>query len=747
MKHLELFVMAMVLACTACGPKPADYVNTLQGTKSEYGLSFGNTYPAVAQPWGQNFWVAQTRPNGNGWQYVYSDDTIYGFKQTHQPSPWINDYGCFSLMPVCGKLSVFPEDRKAFFDHSEEEAHPYYYGVMLSSGIFAELTPSYSGAIMRFTYPDGTDPYLIVDCFSHDGDVWADLDNSMLCGYSGFYAPNNNAVLPENFATHFHISLSAGISDFGVVKNDEGKYAWVKLDLPENRIVEAKVASSFVSADQACTNCKNELAAISFDKLKMKSYKEWNRTLGVFSIKGASKEQLHTFYSALYHASLFPRRLYDRDQEGNIIHYDFFNGDVKTGYMYSDNGFWDTFRSVHPLFTIIHPSLSSEFMDALLNVYKEGGWLPEWFAPAYKDCMVGQNSVSVVTDSYLKGIKSYDDSLMFEAFIKGANSIGPNATGRRGYEEYNALGYVPYDVGVKESVSRTLDYAYDDYCISLYADAIGKPDEAEKYRARALNYKNLFDSSVGFMRPKSSNGIWEEDWTPDTWGGSFTEGSSWHWTWCVYHDPKGLIDLFGSEDAFVSRLDSVFTCEPTFRSSYYSKVIHEMSEMVECGMGQYAHGNQPIQHMIYLYDYAGAPYKAQSHVREVMDKLYCSGLGTGAGYCGDEDNGQTSAWYIFSAMGFYPVCPGNSEYVIGSPLFGEISIKMENGRKFKVKAQNNSPENVYIQSAKLNGLPLERCYLRHDEIVNGGTLEFVMGPEPSDWGKSPESRPKSLSDE
>ena len=443
---------------------------------------------------------------------------------------------------------------------------------------------------------------------------------------------------------------------------------------------------------------------------------------------------------------LFPRKIHEYDKDGKQIHYGFFDGNLHDGPMYADNGFWDTFRAVHPLFTILVPSMSSEFMDALLNIYDEGGWLPEWFSPAYKDCMIGQNSVSVITDAMAKGIGSYDKDRMFRAILKCAENEGPNATGRKGAFEYSVHGYVPCDAGIGQSVSRTLEYAYNDFCISEYARMTGQPETlVDKYRNRAFNYRNIFDKDIKFVRPKDSKGIWSDNYSPDMWGPDFTEGSAWHWTWCVFHDPAGLIELMGGRENFIEMMDSVFVAEPTVGLGKRHGMIHEMKEMIAGNMGQYAHGNQPIQHMVYLYNYAGVPYKTQQKIHEITDKLYHSGISDGKGLCGDEDNGQTSAWYVFSALGFYPVCPGTGEYIIGSPMFETSEISLENGKKFTVKARNYSTENIYIQSATLNGKIFDKSFITHDQIMAGGTLEFVMGPEP-DKNWAADSRPFSLSE-
>ncbi len=763
---LHLFAVVSLSVFSACGnglPErsyPVDYVNTLQGTASESEFSTGNTYPAVALPRGMNFWTPQTRSNGDGWQYVYFDSSIRGFKQTHQPSPWINDYGCFSLMPVTGDV-IGQQERAAGFVHDDEIARPYYYGVKLSSGVMAELTPTTTGAAFRFTYPQQGDMSLVVDCFDADGYIKVLPRQRKVIGYSRYYAPNNNAGLPDGFATHFVITFDrdiTAVSTLGervVVDGSEmefsGEGTVCRLEFEKNEECEnrlhAKVASSFIGPQQAQVNYDRELDRSDFDRISDEARRVWNRELGRIEVKGGSEEQKRTFYTALYRTMLFPRKIHEYDAEGTQIHYGMFTGQVAKGPMYTDNGFWDTFRAVHPLFTILYPEMSGKIMEALLNYYREGGWLPEWASPAYKDCMIGQHSSSLVADAYAKGIRGFDEKMMLEALIKGANNEGPNATGRSGYQYYNDLGYIPYDVGVKESVSKTLEYAYNDYCIARFAELSGANSSiVNLYRSRAMNYRNVFDPAIGFVRPKDASGRWQEPYTPDIWGGSFTEGSAWHWTWCVYHDPAGLISLMGGQEAFIKRLDSVFVAPPTFDATNYGREIHEMTEMVAGNMGQYAHGNQPIQHMIYLYNYAGVPGKAQKRVREVMERMYRSGIEDGRGLCGDEDNGQTSAWYVFSALGFYPVCPGSGQYVIGSPLFEQSTVVLPNGKTFTVKAEDNSPENVYIQSARLNGAPLDRSYILHEEIAGGGELEFRMGNRPNPlWGSSAANRPFSLS--
>jgi predicted alpha-1,2-mannosidase len=359
--------------------------------------------------------------------------------------------------------------------------------------------------------------------------------------------------------------------------------------------------------------------------------------------------------------------------------------------------------------------------------------------------MVGNNSASVVSDAYLKGLRGYDIKTLYEALLNGANNEGPlNAVGRKGVNYYNTLGYVPNDVGIKESAARTLEYAYDDFTIWQLAKALKRPEkEIDLFEKRMMNYKLLFNPEFNLMSGKSKDGKFSTSFNPFKWGGDFTEGNSWHYSWSVFHDMQGLIDLMGGEKTFTSQLDAVFSLPPVFDDSYYGATIHEIREMQVMNMGQYAHGNQPIQHIIYLYNYVGQPWKTQYWSREVMNKLYKP---TPDGYCGDEDNGQTSAWYVFSAMGFYPVCPGTDEYVLGAPLFKKISLELENGKNIIINAPNNTDENIYVANFKWNDTPFTKNFIKHSDLQNGAILNFNMTNTPNkERGTDPKSYPFSYS--
>ena len=497
----------------------------------------------------------------------------------------------------------------------------------------------------------------------------------------------------------------------------------------KGELVHARVASSFISPEQAELNLK-ELKGNSFDKLVNNGRATWNDILGRIVVEDNNIDNLRTFYSCLYRSVLFPRSFYEIDAQGKVMHYSPYNGEVLPGYMFTDTGFWDTFRCLFPFLNMMYPSMNKKMQEGLVNTYKESGFLPEWASPGHRGCMVGNNSASVVADAYLKGLSGYDTEKLWEAVVHGANAVHPevSSTGRLGWEYYNKLGYVPYDVDIHENAARTLEYAYNDWCIYQFGKALGKPKkEIDIFAKRAMNYKNLFDPEHKLMRGKNKDGKFQSPFNPLKWGDAFTEGNSWHYTWSVFHDPQGLIDLMGGNKGFNQMMDSVFNVPPLFDDSYYGFVIHEIREMQIMNMGNYAHGNQPIQHMIYMYNYSGEPWKAQYWLREVMDKLYTP---TPDGYCGDEDNGQTSAWYVFSALGFYTVCPGTDEYVLGSPLFKKVTLNLENGKKVIVNAANNNKKNRYVSSLSIDGKSYSKNYLKHADLMNGMSIDLTMSDKP-----------------
>ena len=731
------------------------YVSPLVGTLSSYELSTGNTYPAIARPWGMNFWTPQTGKMGDGWQYVYTANKIRGFKQTHQPSPWINDYGQFSIMPVVGKPEFNEDKRASWFSHKSETALPYYYKVYLAEhDVTTEYTPTDRAVMFRFTFPKNDHSYIVVDAFDKGSYIKILPQQNRIIGYT----TRNSGGVPDNFKNYFVIefdkpftyeaSVSNGILQENVnEQTTDHAGAVIGFKTHKGEIVHARVASSFISFEQADRNL-NELGNDHFDELVQKGKEAWNEVLGKIEVDGGNLDQYRTFYSCLYRSLLFPRAFYEIDAVGNPVHYSPYNGQVLPGYMFTDTGFWDTFRSLFPFLNLMYPSENKKIQEGLINAYKESGFFPEWASPGHRDCMIGNNSASVLVDAYMKGVKVDDLNTLYEGLINGTQHVHPkiSSTGRLGYEYYNKLGYVPYDVKINENAARTLEYAYDDWCIYKMAKALNRPKkEQELFARRAMNYKNVFDKESRLMRGRNKDGQFQTPFSPLKWGDAFTEGNSWHYSWSVFHDPQGLIDLMGGKKNFVEMLDSVFIVPPAFDDSYYGQVIHEIREMTVMNMGNYAHGNQPIQHMIYMYNYAGEPWKAQYWVRQTMNRMYTSGPD---GYCGDEDNGQTSAWYVFSALGFYPVCPGTDEYVLGAPLFKKAILHFENGNSLTIEAPQNNSDNIYIESLLRNGNEYSKNYLKHDDLLKGGTLEFKMSAKPNkERGTKQEDLPYSFSNE
>lgn len=752
---IALFCAISPLLTFAQNESPVDLVNVLMGTQSKPSLSNGNTYPAIARPWGMNFWTPQTGARGNGWAYTYDADKIVGLKQTHQPSPWINDYGQFSIMPVTGRLRFLESERGSWFSHKAEKATPYSYQVYLADhDVLAEITPTERAAIMRMTFPESDSAFVVVDAFG--GGSWVKIipSENKIIGYS----TQNSGGVPANFKNYFVVVFDTPFTyqaTFDESKLNPGateqnaQHAGAIIGFPTMRgqKVNARIASSFISIDQAELNLK-ELAQNSYDQVKEQGRAIWNQILSRFEIEGGTVDQRRTFYSCLYRSLLFPRGIFEYDANNKVVHYSPFDGKVYDGFLYTDTGFWDTFRSLFPLLNVMFPSINEQIQQGLANTARESGFLPEWASPGHRNCMVGTNSSSIITDAYLTGVEVPEIELLYKTALHGTQNMHPTvkSTGRRGHEYYNTLGYVPYDVKINESAARTLEYAYNDWCLWKLALALGRPqNEIDTFRRRAENYKNLFDKDHNLMRGRNENGEFQSPFNPLKWGDAFTEGNAWHYTWSVFHDVQGLVDLMGGEQGFTTMLDSVFSVPPHFDESYYGSVIHEIREMQIMNMGNYAHGNQPIQHMIYLYNYAGQPWKTQYWVRQVMDKLY---FPTPDGYCGDEDNGQTSAWYVFSALGFYPVCPGTGEYVLGAPLFKNVKLHLENGKTFEISAPANSRDNIYVQQIEIDGRIHTKNFITLSEIFNGGKMKLEMGSEANQKrGTTLPSYPYSMSND
>ena len=814
------------------------YVNTLQGTDSNFGLSYGNTYPTTGMPYGMHMWSAQTGKNGDGFKYMYAVDKIRAFSQSHQCSPWVSDYAVYSFMPMVGELVVNQDARATKFSHDNEIAKPHYYKVTFDNGITTEMAPTTRGVHLRFSYPTTGDAYLVLDGYTDMSEIKIDPAKRQISGWV-----NNQRFVNDSksFRNYFVVQFDKSFEDYGVWENQKDEVFPQKLDgsgkgygafikFKKGSKVQAKAASSYISAEQALITLNKELGKDkNLEVTKARGQKTWNEVLNRIVVEGCTDEQMKTFYSCLFRANLFSRKFYERKENGEPYYYSPYNGKIYDGYMYTDNGFWDTFRSQFPLTNILHPTMQGRYMNALLAAQEQCGWLPSWSSPGETGGMLGNHSISLLADAWAKGIRDFDPEKALEAYAHEAMNKGPwgGANGRGFWKEYFQLGYVPYPEsmgssaqtmqgrymnallaaqeqcgwlpswsspgetggmlgnhsislladawakGIRDfdpekaleayaheamnkgpwggangrgfwkeyfqlgyvpypesmgSSAQTMEYAYDDFCGYQLAKMVGNKHYQEVFARQMFNYKNVFDKSIGFMRGKGVDGKWQEPFDPLEWGGPFCEGNAWHYTWSVFHDVQGLIDLFGSDEKFTTKIDSVFTIPNVIKPGTYGGIIHEMKEMELANMGQYAHGNQPIQHMPYLYCYAGQPWKTQYWVRQIVERLYNS---TEKGYPGDEDQGGMSSWYILSSLGIYAVCPGTDEYVIGSPLFKKATITMENGNKFVIEAPENSKENLYIQSATLNGRLLDKNYIHYDDIAEGGVLKFEMGSQPN----------------
>jgi len=742
MKRLTFLILLLAVISEVLAQKvytPVDYVNTLVGSMSKHSLSTGNTYPAIAMPWGMNFWTPQTGKMGDGWIYTYDADKIKGFKQTHQPSPWNNDYGQFAIMPVTGQI-VFNEDKRAsWFSHKTEVAKPYYYKVFLADhDVTVEVTPTERAAMFRFTFPESDSSSIIVDAYDKGSYLKIIPEANKIIGYT----TRNSGGVPDNFKNYFVIQFDKPFASFATVVQDsvfqqgdkevQDNHAGgvISFTTVKKEQIHARVASSFISFEQAERNLK-ELESNSFDALVSKGKERWNEVLGKIEIEDDNIDNLRTFYSCLYRSLLFPRMFYEFDDQGRVMHYSPYNGEVLPGYMFTDTGFWDTFRCLFPFLTLMYPSMNEKMQEGLVNAYSESGFLPEWASPGHRSSMIGNNSALVVADAYLKGLRGYDIEKLYEGLLHGTEHVHPeiHSTGRFGYEYYNRLGYVPNDVRIGGNVARTLEYANADWGIYQLGKALNKPkQELDVFARRAMNYESLFDSRHNLMRARKSDGTFAEPFDPYNWTYDYTEGNAWHYAFTAFHDPQGLIDLMGGEREFNRMLDSMFIMPPKYGIGARRNIIHEIREMQIMDMGQYAHGNQPIQHMIYLYNYSGEPWKCQYWVREVMDKLYAA---TPDGYCGDEDNGQTSAWYVFSALGFYTVCPGTDQYVLGSPLFKHAKLHLENGKIIEINAPENEEDCRYVSSLFMNGRLYSKNYLKHTDLLKGVVLDYKMSSTPN----------------
>jgi predicted alpha-1,2-mannosidase len=745
-----MVILTTTTQLATAGPGPVFLANPLQGTDSSWSFSHGNTYPAIALPFPMNTWAPYTQPQKESFYYQYRHHEIRGIRQTHQPSAWIPEYGAFALMPVFGQQAISEAARVSSFSHANETAQPSYYKVRLDTWkATAEVTPTERAARFRFSFDQQGEAFIVLDLFPSEKPSTVEIiaSENKVVGV----ARNNQGAVPGNFGNYFvlifdHPFTSGSLWSSNVVQTGltrlEGNHvgACLRFDTTQTPVVECRVASSFISPEQALRNLQREIGEADFDAVRRRAEARWNDLLGRARVEGGTEEQQRTFYSALYRSVLFPHRFYEEDDAGRPIYFSPYDGKIHPGYLYTDSGYWDTFRAAHPLYNLLFPEISAEIVQGVLNAYRDSGWLPQWSSPGNRNAMIGNHAFSVLADAWVKDIRGFDVQEAVKAIVHDAHNHGFMGMGRHGYELYDQLGYVPYP-DVPDSTSKTLEYAYDDFCAGILARAAGQTSEAADFVKSAMNYTNVFDPSTGFMRGRKRDGSWCEPFDPVEWGGPFVEGNAWQWTWSVTQDVPGLIHLLGGERAFTAKLDALFAAGSEVKVGTYNGMIHEMSEMVAQNFGQYAHGNEPVHHVVYLYALAGQPWKSQIRVRQVMNELYQS---TPDGLSGDEDNGQMSAWYVFSALGFYPVCPGSSAYVIGSPLFDKATLTVAANRQFVITAQDNGPQRPYVQGAWLNGKPFARTFLTHKQISGGGEVNFAMGSGPNfQWAVGEAARPPS----
>jgi predicted alpha-1,2-mannosidase len=703
----------------------ADEVNILQGTDSTPDFSRGNTLPIAAMPFGMAHWTLQSHA-GTPWMFAPGVRRIQGFRCTHQLSPWLDDYGHAIFMPFCGDADSNAGARASSYRPEEALLTPYSMKMkLLRYRADVELIPTERCCVLttsfekrEFETPTG----LIFDVLGKDASIKPDAANKRIL----FTSTANAGGVPEGFATYYVIQFAESWASFDS-KHQEGRPGHDGsltgiVKFKPGQAFEARIATSFISFNQALLNLEKELGNKPVETVRDAAKRQWNEHLTRIEIEGATPKQRRTFYSCMYRALLFPRIFHEPDAHGQMQHYSAFTGKVSPGLMYADHGYWDVYRAWYPLMSIVFPERLGEILQAWVNAYKEGGWLPQFPAPGYRACMTGSLIDSVFGDAAAKGIKGFDLEAAFEGLKKHATMPGDavKGFGRVGIEDYLKFNYLPAD-RIDQSVAETVDAAYGDFCIAQVAKAAGKQADYEMLMKRSENWKNVFDAKVKFFRGKKADGSWLAPFDPLTWGNPYVEGGAWQHRWDAPHSIPELIELMGGKEASAAALEQMVTMEPAFNVGVYGAEIHEMSEMAAVPFGQYAHSNQPSHAMLYLFVAAGRPDRTQYWVRKVMDDLYSPEQ-----FAGDEDTGSMAAWYILSSLGFYPGCPGKAEYTLGSPLFSKATVHLENGKTLVVEAPGNKPDTVYVRGVSLEGKSIAGQKLEHAAITSGGTLRFEM---------------------
>ncbi|MFE2596956.1 GH92 family glycosyl hydrolase [Streptomyces sp. NPDC059396] len=757
----------------------SDYASTTRGTNSSGSFSRGNTFPATAVPNGFNFWTPVTNAGSNSWLYEYSRGnnadnlpTVQAFSASHEPSPWMGDRQTFQLMPSAaeGTPNASRTARALPFRHENETAKPHYYGVTFENGLRTEMTPTDHAAMVRVTYP-GADASMIFDNISNAGGLTLDPENSSFTGFSDVRSGLSTGATRLFVYGVFDAPVTASGKLSGGGGSDVTGY--LRFDAGDDRTVNLRIATSLISVDQAKKNLADEIpAGTRFERVRDRAQDAWDDILGRVEVEGADHDQLTTLYSSLYRLYLYPNSGFEntgsqaRPKQQYASPFSPKTGQdtptqtgakIVDGEVYVNNGFWDTYRTTWPAYSFLTPDRAGELVDGFVQQYKDGGWISRWSSPGYADLMTGTSSDVAFADAYVKGV-DFDAEAAYEAALKNATVVPPSSgVGRKGMETSPFLGYASTET--HEGLSWSLEGYLNDYGLSQMGEALYKKtkkarykEESEYFRNRAQNYVTLFDSEAGFFQGRDLKGDWRvasDQYDPRVWGYDYTETNGWGYAFTAPQDSRGLANLYGGRAGLAQKLDTYFATPETAGQEFvgsYGGVIHEMTEARDVRMGMYGHSNQVAHHATYMYDAASQPWKTQEKVREVLSRLYV-GSEIGQGYHGDEDNGEQSGWYLFSALGFYPLVMGSGEYAIGSPLFTKATVHLDNGRTLVVKAPKNSSKNIYVQGLKVNGKSWNSTALPHDLIARGGTLEFAMGPRPSKWGTGKNAAPVSITED
>ncbi|MEW2297183.1 GH92 family glycosyl hydrolase [Streptomyces sp. NPDC006743] len=744
----------------------ADYALTTRGTNSSGSFSRGNNFPATAMPHGFNFWTPVTNAGSQSWLYEYarannSDNlpTVQAFAASHEPSPWMGDRQTFQVMPsaASGTPDTGRTARALPFRHENETAHPYYYGVRFENGLKAEMAPTDHAAALRFTYP-GDDASVLFDNVTDQGGLTLDKEHGVVTGFSD---------VKSGLSTGATRLFVYGVFDKPVQDgSSSGVKGYLRFDTGKDHAVTLRLATSLISVDQAKDNLRQEIPdGTTFDTVRARAQRTWDRLLGKVEVQGATPDQLTTLYSSMYRLYLYPNSGFEKvgGKDRYASPFSAMTGEdtpthtgakIVDGKVYVNNGFWDTYRTTWPAYSLLTPSQAGEMVDGFVQGYKDGGWTSRWSSPGYADLMTGTSSDVAFADAYVKGVPM-DARAAYEAALKNATVVPPTSgVGRKGMSTSPFLGYTSTATG--EGLSWAMEGYVNDYGIAKMGEALYRKtgqkhykDEAQYFLNRAQDYVKLFDSKAGFFQGKDAKGNWRVDsakYDPRVWGYDYTETDGWGYAFTAPQDSRGLANLYGGRKGLADKLDTYFATPETATSEFagsYGGIIHEMTEARDVRMGQYGHSNQVAHHVTYMYDAAGQPWKAQEKIREVLSRLYV-GSEIGQGYHGDEDNGEQSAWYLFSSLGFYPLVMGSGDYAIGSPLFTKATVHLENGHDLVVKAPRNSAKNIYVQGVRFNGKKWNSTDLPHSLLSKGGVLEFDMGPRPSKWGTAENAAPVSI---